>query len=212
MNRIRRWTVPALAATALFGSLALTGPAAALSTAPAAALPIAADTAADSDAVESADAVESVDAADGLRAAPRITRAEEIKRARAWLTANGGKPVPYSQSTHWKDGYRQDCSGFASMALRIPKPGANTVALKNDGWTKPIPMSDLRQGDLVIKANSNDPNHRHVVIFDGWVDGKHNSYHSYEQAGGVGTRHRDHGYGLKAGDGYHAYRPVNLAD
>ncbi|MET8546798.1 DUF6158 family protein, partial [Kitasatospora sp. NPDC004799] len=31
------------------------------------------------------------------------------------------------------------------------------------------------------------------------------------QAGSVGTRHTSHDYGLKSGDGYHAYRPVNLS-
>ncbi|GAA1385866.1 hypothetical protein GCM10009639_08850 [Kitasatospora putterlickiae] len=193
MNRFHRWSVPALAATALLGSLTLAGPAAA--TAPL-----------DGEAVASA-ALEP-----GARAgAAKISRAEEIRRARLWLTANGGKPVPYSQHRNWKDGYRQDCSGFVSMALKLPKPGANTVSLKNDGWTKPIKMSELRQGDLIIKANSKDPNHRHVVIFDKWENGK-KSYLSYEQAGHVGTRHASHGYGLKSGDGYHAYRPVNLTD
>ncbi|MFF7995736.1 hypothetical protein ACFZDG_38945 [Kitasatospora xanthocidica] len=188
MNRIRRWSVPALAATALLGSLTLTAPAVA------------------------ATGTDTVAQAQDLRAAaPKITRAEEIRRATLWLTADAGKPVPYSQHKNWKDGYRQDCSGYASMALNLPKPAPNTVALKNDGWTKPIKMSELRQGDLVIKANSDDPNHRHVVIFDHWDSGKH-SYQAYEQAGHVGTRHTSHSYGLKDGDGYHAYRPVNLAD
>ncbi|MEU6238196.1 hypothetical protein [Kitasatospora sp. NPDC047058] len=213
MKHIRRSAVTALAA-AVLGSLVLTGPAVALPVgSPAAAT--AADQADDAAAVADADGGEAADAGSDtdLRvAAPKITRAEEIRRARIWLTDNGGKGVPYSQKKVWKDGYRQDCSGYASMALKLPKSGPNTVSLKNDGWTKPIAMSDLRQGDLVIKANSNDPNHRHVVIFDGWVDGKHTSYRSYEQAGKVGTRHTTHTYGLKSGDGYHAHRPVNLAD
>ncbi|MBP0451011.1 hypothetical protein J5Y04_15870 [Kitasatospora sp. RG8] len=193
MNRFHRWSVPALAATALLGSLALTGPAAA--------------TTPPGGATATAVAQEP-----GLRAgAPKITRAEEIRRAKLWLTDNGGNAVPYSQTKHWKDGYRQDCSGYASMALKLPKSGPNTVALKNDGWTKPIKMSELRQGDLIIKANSDDPNHRHVVIFDKW-EGDKRSYLAYEQAGHVGTRHATHSYGLKSGDGYHAYRPVNLSD
>ncbi|MFI6849351.1 hypothetical protein OG535_37445 [Kitasatospora sp. NBC_00085] len=216
MKNIRRSTVTALA-TAVLGSLVLTGPAAAL---PTGSLPAAAavtDTADDAAASADAEAVggEATDAGtdtDLRTSAPKITRAEEIRRAKVWLTDNAGKPVPYSQKKNWKDGYRQDCSGYASMALKLPKSGPNTVSLKNDGWTKPIAMSELRQGDLVIKANSSDSNHRHVVIFDGWVDGKHNSYRSYEQAGKVGTRHTTHSYGLKSGDGYHAYRPVNLAD
>ncbi|MFB6893424.1 NlpC/P60 family protein [Kitasatospora sp. NPDC056327] len=217
MTRIRRWTVPALAATALIGSLALTGPAAATSPPDAGPGTTAAagdltDAAGLADTVEAGDTDRTVDDSPEARAAaPRITRAEEIRRARLWLTADNGKPVPYSQHRNWKDGYRQDCSGFVSMALGLPKPGANTVALKNKGWTRPIKMSELRRGDLVIKAGSNDPNHRHVVIFDKWESGKR-SYLSYEQAGRVGTRHAKHAYGLKAGDGYRAYRPVNLTD
>ncbi|MFF2628580.1 hypothetical protein ACFVUN_22745 [Kitasatospora griseola] len=189
MNRTHRWT--AAPALALLGALLLGTPAVAA--------PVT-DT--------------GTTRAQGLRAAgaPKLSRAEEIRRAKVWLTANNGKPVPYSQQETWSDGYRQDCSGYASMALRLPKSGPNTVALKNDGWTKAIKMSELRQGDLVIKANSSDPDHRHVVVFDSWDNGKHTSYHAYEQAGGVGTRHTSHTYGLKDGDNYHAYRPVNLTD
>ncbi|WP_404870676.1 hypothetical protein ACI1MP_36725 [Kitasatospora griseola] len=191
MNRTHRWT--AAPALALLGALLLG--------APAVAAPV-------------TDTGTGTSRAQGLRAAdaPKLSRAEEIRRAKVWLTANNGKPVPYSQKETWSDGYRQDCSGYASMALRLPKSGPNTVALKNDGWTKAIKMSELRQGDLVIKANSSDPDHRHVVIFDSWDNGKHTSYHAYEQAGGVGTRHASHTYGLKDGDNYHAYRPVNLTD
>ncbi|MFJ3792722.1 hypothetical protein [Kitasatospora sp. NPDC090091] len=210
MKHIRRSTVAALAA-AVLGSLVLTGPAVAL---PADALSPAAVSEVTDPVLDTEDeGGEALDAGSETEraAAAKITRAEEIRRARVWLTDNAGKAVPYSQKKTWKDGYRQDCSGFASMALKLPKSGPNTVSLKNDGWTRPIAMKDLRQGDLVIKANSNDPNHRHVVIFDGWVDGKR-AYKSYEQAGKVGTRHATHSYGLKSGDGYHAYRPVNLAD
>nr|WP_202523489.1 NlpC/P60 family protein [Kitasatospora sp. SID7827] len=182
-----------MAATALLGSLTLAVPA------PAAAFDRPA-------AVSTTDAA----TADGPRprvAAPKISRDEEIRRAEVWLK----EKVPYSQEKTWKDGYRQDCSGFVSMTLGLPKPGPNTVALKNDGWTKPIKMSELRRGDLVIKANSSSSNERHVVIFDGWKDGR-NSYLAYEQAGHVGTRHTEHTYGLEKGDGYAAYRPVNLSD
>ncbi|MGV9268199.1 hypothetical protein ACWDRR_26445 [Kitasatospora sp. NPDC003701] len=144
--------------------------------------------------------------------AAAVAAAEEIRRAKIWLADNAGTSVPYSQKKNWKDGYRQDCSGYASITLKLPKSGPNTVSLRNDGWTKAIAISELRQGDLVIKANSNDPDHRHVVSFDGWVDGKHNSYRSYEQAGKVGTRHTTHSYGLNSGDGHHAHRPVDLVD
>ncbi|MEV8480241.1 hypothetical protein [Streptomyces sp. NPDC051173] len=183
MNRSHRWSIPALAATALLGSLALTGPA------NAAATDISTAT-----------------------AAPGITRHEEIERAKTWLTADQGKPVPYNQDHNWNDGYRQDCSGYASMMLKLPKPGPNTVALKDDGWTTPITMSALNEGDLIIKANSDSPKFRHVVVFDHWADAGHTKYRAYEQAGGVGTQYATHDYGLIKGDGYHAAHPRNLTD
>jgi hypothetical protein len=97
------------------------------------------------------------------------------------------------------------------MALELPKPGPNTVALKYNGWTTPIAMSALNQGDLIIKADSDSSKVRHVVIFDHWDDAGHTKYWAYEQAGGVGTQYAAHDYGLIAGVGYHAARPGNLA-
>jgi hypothetical protein len=73
-------------------------------------------------------------------------------------------------------------------------------------------MDQLAPGDLVIKANSQSADERHVVIFDGWTDDSRTAYHTYEQSGDGGTRQRDHKYGLVAGDGYAAYHPVNLHD
>lgn len=192
MKKSRRWSLSALAVVLCAGSVALTAPAAQ----PAAATA----------------AVRAVGKARAAQAAPSITRAQVLERAKTWLTANNGRPVPYSQNKYWKGEYRQDCSGYASMALNLGAPGPNTVKLKNDGWTRPIAMNELAPGDLVIKANSNDPNNRHVVIFDGWADGAHTVYKSYEQAGGVGTRWKQHSYGVNGRDGYHAYRPVNIVD
>lgn len=196
-KKTRRLSLSALAAVLCAGSVALTAP-----SAPAA--QPAATTAVVRAAAE----------ARAVQAAPSITRAQVLERAKTWLTANNGGPVPYSQNKYWKDEYRQDCSGYASMALNLDarNGGPNTVKLKNDGWTRPIAMNELAPGDLVIKAGSNDPNNRHVVIFDGWADATHTVYKSYEQAGGVGTRWKQHSYGVNGRDGYHAYRPVNIID
>src|SRR5690242_7901315 len=47
------------------------------------------------------------------RALLRATTREEIlARAQVWVD----RKVPYSMSRYWSDGYRQDCSGFISMA------------------------------------------------------------------------------------------------
>lgn len=140
------------------------------------------------------------------------SRQRTLERAATWLTANGGRPVPYSQSAHWRDGYRQDCSGYASMALGLPTPGTNTVGLAtNRNLTRPIAMGELQPGDLVIDAIGNS-NTRHVVIFERWNDAAHTSYTAYEQRGGPGTTHRTLTYGLNGGSEYRAYRPVQYGD
>ncbi|WP_326587682.1 hypothetical protein [Streptomyces sp. NBC_01294] len=193
-NTTRRWGMAVLTAVVCIGSTALTAPSA----------PAAQPT------VRTATVSSESQYPEALRAAPRISRAEVLARAKTWLTANNGRPVPYSQNTYWKDGYRQDCSGYVSMVLGLAKPGPNTVALKNNGFTRRIAMSELAPGDLVIKADSSSADNRHVVIFDGWADSAHTVYKSYEQAGGVGTRWKQHSYGVNGRDGYHAYRPVNI--
>jgi hypothetical protein len=147
----------------------------------------------------------------GAVSAPGITREQEIVNAQDWLTADNGGPVPYSQASDWSDGYRQDCSGYASMALGLPPAGPNTVELVNDGWTVPVSMGQLRQGDLVINDHG-DSDQRHVVIFDHWTDGTDQSYMAYEQAGSVGTEYDQESYGVDGTDGYQAYEPVNLTD
>lgn len=139
------------------------------------------------------------------------TRAEALQRAATWLTANNGKQVPYSQARLWKDGYRQDCSGYVSMALGLAAPGTNTVGLASSSITKPITLNDLRPGDLLIDA-SGDSNTRHVVMFEKWNDAAHSSYTSYEQRGGYGTDHTSRRYGLEPGSEYKPYRPLKYTD
>ncbi|MFC7303705.1 hypothetical protein ACFQVC_05675 [Streptomyces monticola] len=142
--------------------------------------------------------------------APGGTRGEALKRAATWLTANGGGPVPYSQSSNWKDGYRQDCSGYVSMALGLGAPGTNTVGLTSSRITRPIAVNDLKPGDLLIDADGNS-NTRHVVMFERWDDAAHTSYTAYDQNGDHGTEHRSRTYGLTSSQ-YKPYRPVKFTD
>lgn len=137
-------------------------------------------------------------------------RQEALKRASTWLTANNGKQVPYSQTSNWSDGYRQDCSGYVAMALGLKAPGPNTVGLTDPGITKPIALQDLKPGDLLIDANG-DNNTRHVVMFEKWDDPQHTSYTAYEQRGGHGTDHRSLKYGLDGGE-FKPVRPVKFND
>ncbi|SPF03197.1 hypothetical protein [Streptomyces sp. MA5143a] len=139
------------------------------------------------------------------------SRQGTLQRAAVWLTANNGRPVPYSQVSHWRDGYRQDCSGYTSMALGLPAPGLTTVGLAGGRVTRPIPMSELQPGDLVIDALG-DRNTRHVVIFEKWNDDAHRSYTAYEQRGTYGTSYRSVTYGLAAGSEYKAYRPLQYGN
>jgi uncharacterized protein YfaT (DUF1175 family) len=147
-----------------------------------------------------------------LSSVRRSTRQQTLRRARVWLTANKGRQVPYSQSKRWKDGYRQDCSGYVSMALGLSRPGPYTVALAGTrSITRPIKMSQLKPGDLVIDAIGNS-NFRHVVIFEKWNNPRHTTYTAYEQRGHHGTDHRSLAYGLKKGSQYKASRPVQYGD
>lgn len=144
---------------------------------------------------------------------PGGSRQEMLNRAATWLTANNGAQVPYSQAKVWKDGYRQDCSGYVSMALGLPTPGTNTVGLAtNRSITRPVSLGELKPGDLLIDA-AGDNNNRHVVIFEKWNNDAHSSYTAYEQRGGHGTDHRTLTYGLPGGDAeFKPYRPVKFGD
>ncbi|MFI6933342.1 peptidoglycan-binding protein [Streptomyces sp. NPDC050287] len=107
---------------------------------------------------------------------PTTTRAEIIERARQWVAAK----VPYSMYESWSDGYRQDCSGFVSMAWNLP---GNEWTGSLDQYGVRIAKEDLRPGDILLFHNPEDPGRgSHVVIFGGWTDYRHTYYIAYEQA------------------------------
>ncbi|MEU9096411.1 peptidoglycan-binding protein [Streptomyces sp. NPDC048361] len=103
------------------------------------------------------------------------TRTEIINRAKAWVAA----AVPYDMEAYWKDGYRQDCSGYVSMAWDL---GTNewTGSLAKFGVR--VTKDELQPGDILLFHNPADPNKgSHVVIFGGWTDSTHTYYTAYEQ-------------------------------
>lgn len=162
---------------------------------------------ADSKLVTQADALSTM-------AAATLSPDTMINRARAWLTANNGAPVPYSMERTWKDGYRQDCSGYVSMALGLGTPGLNTVGLADPRYgvtTRLSSMSQLKMGDLLIDYSTTDGDFRHVVIFEKWANTSHSAYWAYEQRGTYGTTHRQLSYGIGS-DNYDPFRPVKLGD
>ncbi|AQS69418.1 peptidoglycan-binding protein [Streptomyces pactum] len=103
-----------------------------------------------------------------------ITRTEIIERAKTWVTAK----VPYS-TAYWSDGYRQDCSGYVSMAWQLP---TNEWTGSLGTFAERITKEELQPGDILLFHNAADPQKgSHVVIFGGWTDDTHTRYTAYEQ-------------------------------
>jgi hypothetical protein len=137
--------------------------------------------------------------------APAITRAEIIKRAKKWVAAK----VPYSMSRYWSDGYRQDCSGFVSMAWSLP---GNEWTGSLDQYGVRISREELQPGDILLFHNPADPQKgSHVVIFGGWTDYTHTHYIAYEAAPPHARRQATPYAYWSHSDRYVAYRYKGLA-
>ncbi|MFE3493542.1 peptidoglycan-binding protein [Streptomyces sp. NPDC059175] len=111
----------------------------------------------------------------GQAVLPKTTRTAIINRAKSWVAAK----VPYSMTEYWSDGYRQDCSGYVSMAWGLAS-NEWTGSLANFGVR--IDRKDLQPGDILLFHNLTDPaKGSHVTIFGGWTDYTHTYYVAYEQ-------------------------------
>jgi hypothetical protein len=94
-------------------------------------------------------------------------------RAQRWVT----EQVPYSQTAWWNDAdgiYRQDCSGYVSMAWALDQ--------NVDFWTgnlntvsHVIDASQLLPGDILLSTG-------HTVLFAGWADPAHTMFDYYEES------------------------------
>ncbi|MEU9013006.1 peptidoglycan-binding protein [Streptomyces sp. NPDC048479] len=105
----------------------------------------------------------------------KTTRAEIINRAKKWVSAG----VPYSMELYWTDGYRQDCSGYVSMAWGL---AGNEWTGSLAEYATPITREELQPGDILLFHNPDNPTRgSHVVLFGGWTDYTHTSYIAYEQ-------------------------------
>lgn len=147
-------------------------------------------------------------AAPTASAAPRFSatqraatpREEILQRAQRWVD----QKVPYSMTGHWSDGYRQDCSGFVSMAWGL---GTSETT-----WTLPahadrIVAADLQPGDALILNNPNDPaGGSHVVLFAGWLNSAHSQYMGYEQTKPHAMKRSIPYAYWRSSDGFAAYR------
>ncbi|CAM5377110.1 NlpC/P60 domain-containing protein OS=Streptomyces alboniger OX=132473 GN=CP975_12775 PE=3 SV=1 [Streptomyces alboniger] len=104
------------------------------------------------------------------------TREAIIERASHWVAAR----VPYSMTRFWPDGYRQDCSGFISMAWNLP----------GNEWTGSLPAygvrvtkDELKPGDILLLHNPAAPaKGSHVTLFGGWTNSARTHYTAYELA------------------------------
>ncbi|MEV5877924.1 peptidoglycan-binding protein [Streptomyces sp. NPDC052101] len=111
----------------------------------------------------------------GTAAIPAATRAQIINRAKTWVAAR----VPYTMNRFWSDGYRQDCSGYVSMAWGLP---GNEWTGSLYRYAVKITKDQLQPGDILLYHNRANPQRgSHVVIFGGWTDYTHKAYTVYEQ-------------------------------
>jgi hypothetical protein len=91
-----------------------------------------------------------------------------ISRAAVWVNNH----VPYNQGATYQ-GYREDCSGYVSMAWGLSKPGYTTYTLPQ--VSHPISKGQLKPGDIILNKSE------HVVLFGGWADGSQTHYVAYEE-------------------------------
>lgn len=95
-----------------------------------------------------------------------ITRQKVISRAKHWVASR----VPYSQS-RYHQGYRQDCSGFVSMAWQM---GTSYTTRSLPSVGRRISLKQVRAGDAVLAPG-------HVTIFGGWKNRSKRQYYAFEE-------------------------------
>lgn len=103
-----------------------------------------------------------------------------LTRAQSWVDAG----VPYSWTSYYSNQYgtyRQDCSGFVSMALGLP---TSYVTGTLPQVLTPISKDDLQPGDVML--NTAAGGNGHTAIFVRWTDSSHSHYVSWEENGMAG--------------------------
>ncbi|MFB7946543.1 peptidoglycan-binding protein [Kitasatospora phosalacinea] len=140
-----------------------------------------------------------------IAAQPATTRAEILRRAQTWVD----QKVPYSMAKYWTDGYRQDCSGFVSMAWGL---GSSQTTWTLPDFADRITKDELQPGDALVYNNPKDPEGgSHTVLFGGWVDAARTKYTALEQTRpGTTKRSTPYAYWSNA-SGYLPYRYKGLS-
>jgi len=113
-----------------------------------------------------------------------LCRSTVMSRLKVWVA----NKVPYNQQGYY-DGYREDCSGYASMAWGCSKPGYDTAEFIPDGVVETITKAQLLPGDAMLA-----PGH-HICLFANWTDASQSTYWAYEEYDyGYPTQYRTHPY------------------
>lgn len=125
-----------------------------------------------------------------------IGRDTILARGKVWVD----KHVPYSQSG-WANeygnvvstpsqGWRRDCSGFASYCLNLRYSSGAPLSYDSSTITKvlePITKEELQPGDIINRSRLYPgAAYGHAIVFVGWADPDHDHYWSYEESGGSG--------------------------
>jgi hypothetical protein len=122
---------------------------------------------------------------------PSTTRDTIISRAQHWVDVG----VPYSQTSYY-EGYRQDCSGYVSMAWQL---SSSLTTWDFDSICTTIGKNDLQKGDILLKPDT------HVLIFHQWVDS--DTFWEYAEHGeGQVASHDTTSFSYYINNGYHPCR------
>jgi hypothetical protein len=116
----------------------------------------------------------------------KVSRKEAISRAKYWYTHRSS--IPYNGGASYRDPdghhkYRQDCSGYVSMALHISPSGIgapSTVNLPSFG-TKLKSRRSMQMGDYTgILGNGTGGSAGHVRLFEKWSSKSKGTYWAYD--------------------------------
>ncbi len=119
-----------------------------------------------------------------------ISRDDVINRAQDWVN----RRIPYSQSAY-TDGYRQDCSGYVSMAWASSTAGGGHSTYNMQEICYRISREELRAGDAILHPN------QHVLLFHYWVDND-NFWEYAEHGSGQVASHDTRSYSYYANNGF----------
>jgi hypothetical protein len=107
-----------------------------------------------------------------------IARDHAMARANDWLTRH----VPYNQGACASDPefvgktYREDCSGYVSMAWGLPSSKVVSefaaISTRLSSW------SQLQPGDALVSPDGTS----HIVLFAGWTDTAHTKFTVWHEA------------------------------